>query len=73
MRFFLLFLMLIFSYKYALADTTVSAKFVGSGIGLGGLLAVLASWSRNQSILWAIFHFFLGWIYVIYFVITRKS
>lgn len=49
-----------------------STGLISGGIGLGGLLAVLASWSRNESILWAILHFFLGWIYVIYFVVTRN-
>jgi hypothetical protein len=42
-----------------------------TGIGLGAALAVVASWSRNNSILWAIFHGILGWIYVIYFAVTR--
>lgn len=50
-----------------------SARGIGTGIGLGTLIAVIASWSRNESILWAIFHGFLGWIYVIYFVLTRRS
>lgn len=42
-----------------------------TGIGLGAALAVVTSWSRNNSILWAIFHGILGWIYVIYFAVTR--
>lgn len=41
------------------------------GIGLGSVLAVVASWSRNKSVLWAILHAFLGWIYVIWYVFTR--
>lgn len=43
----------------------------GTGVGLGSILAVVLSWSRNQSILWAIVHTCLGWLYVIYYVITR--
>ena len=43
----------------------------GGGIGLGSVIAVIASWSRNQSILWAILHGILSWFYVIYFVFTR--
>jgi hypothetical protein len=42
-----------------------------SGIGVGTIIAIVASWSRNKSILWAIFHAFCGWFYVIYYVITR--
>ena len=44
-----------------------------SGIGcfgmIGIVLAVLISWTLNHSVLWAIFHACLGWIYVIYRVV----
>jgi hypothetical protein len=40
------------------------------GISLGGLLAVILSWSVNHSILWCILHFFCSWFYVIYYAIT---
>ena len=56
------------------AHTPLAINFNSSaagGIGLGSVIAIIASWSRNQSVLWAILHAFLGWIYVIYFVITR--
>jgi hypothetical protein len=43
-----------------------------SGIGLGSALAVVCSWQRNRSILWAILAGVLSWLYVIYFAITRK-
>ncbi|GBL36170.1 hypothetical protein EMGBS15_17650 [Filimonas sp.] len=45
--------------------------YVNSGIGVGSIIAIVASWSRNKSVLWAIFHAFCGWLYVIYYVITR--
>jgi hypothetical protein len=35
-------------------------------------LAVAISWSVRKSILWAIFHGFLGWFYVIYYAVTEK-
>lgn len=38
-------------------------------IGLGPILAVLFSWFVNGSIGWAIVHFFLGWIYVVWSLI----
>jgi hypothetical protein len=41
------------------------------GIGLGSILAIVLSWSRNSSVLWAIVHAIFGWLYVIYFVFTR--
>jgi len=47
--------------------------YVGPGIGLGTIIAVVVSWSRNKSILWAIIHGFLGWFYVIYaFLVPKK-
>ena len=42
-----------------------------SGIGLGSALAVAMSWTKNQSILWAIFHGAISWIYVIYYAFVR--
>lgn len=51
--------------------TYLGGNALTGGIGLGSVLAVVASWSRNKSVLWAILHAFLGWIYVIYYVVTR--
>ena len=47
-------------------STTASA-----GISLGSAIAVSISWSMYKSVLWAIIHGFFGWLYVIYYVITR--
>ena len=47
--------------------------YVGPGIGLGTIIAVVLSWSRNKSILWAIIHGILGWLYVIYVVIVGRK
>ncbi|MBL7816772.1 MAG: hypothetical protein JNL70_17255 [Saprospiraceae bacterium] len=44
---------------------------LGTSVGLGTILGAVLSWTRNQSILWAIVHAFLGWIYVIYYAFTR--
>jgi hypothetical protein len=44
-----------------------------SGIGLGSAIAVVCSWQRNRSILWAILAGILSWFYVIYFAITRTA
>ncbi|MBX3439478.1 MAG: hypothetical protein KF861_18460 [Planctomycetaceae bacterium] len=43
-----------------------------SGIGLGSAIAVVCSWQRNRSILWAIIAGLLTWFYVIYFAVTRR-
>lgn len=46
-------------------DTGKSAA--KAGIGFGSALAITISWSVNHSILWAILHGCLSWIYVIYY------
>lgn len=38
------------------------------GVGIGTILAIVLSWSANHSVLWAIFHGILGWIYVFYYL-----
>jgi hypothetical protein len=44
-----------------------------AGIGLGSAIAVAVSWSINKSLVWAIIHGVLGWLYVIYFALTRPG
>jgi hypothetical protein len=44
-----------------------------TGIGLGSAIAVVCSWQRNRSILWAILAGILSWFYVIYFAMTRRT
>jgi len=41
------------------------------GISFGSALAIAISWSVNHSILWAILHGALSWLYVIYYAVTR--
>ena len=42
-----------------------------AGFGLGCVIAVALSWSANHSIIWAIIDGFLGWFYVIYYLIFK--
>jgi hypothetical protein len=51
--------------------TIVRRDVVKSGIGFGSALAIAISYTTHQSVLWAIIQGFLGWFYVIYFVLTR--
>ena len=44
-----------------------------AGIGLGSAIAVAISWSLNKSIVWAIIHGVLSWLYVIYYALTRPG
>ncbi len=51
----------------------VQPVYYSSGIGLGTIIAVVISWSRNKSILWAIIHGILGWFYVIYAILVKNK
>jgi hypothetical protein len=42
------------------------------GVGFGSALAIAISYPTNKSILWAIIHGILGWLYVIYFALFRS-
>lgn len=39
---------------------------IRAGIGFGTALAIAISYTKNQSIGWAILHGLLSWLYVIY-------
>lgn len=49
-----------------------SERIVTNGIGLGGVLAIVISWSLNKSISWAILHGIFSWFYVLYYVLKLK-
>lgn len=67
-----LFLVFLFvSFSLFAHDSGVQSTVRIGGLGLGSIIAVVASWSRNQSILWAMLHGVLSWFYVIYFAVTR--
>ena len=46
-------------------------EVVKSGVGFGSVLAITISWSIHKSILWAIMQGIFGWLYVIYYALTR--
>jgi len=50
-------------------ENTTSKGGVSYFRWIGGVLAALSSYTINKSILWAIFHSFLGWIYLIYLLL----
>jgi hypothetical protein len=55
----------------AVADHTTTIV-TQSSIGFGTVLAIVCSWQRNRSILWAILAGIFSWFYVIYFALTRQ-
>jgi hypothetical protein len=50
----------------------IQTQTVTYGVGLGSVIAVVCSWQRNRSILWAILAGIFSWFYVVYFAATRK-
>lgn len=42
----------------------------GSGIGIGNILAFIISYKKWNSLGWALFHGFLGWLYCFYYFFT---
>jgi len=51
----------------------VQPVYIAPGVGLGTIIAVVVSWTRNKSILWAIIHGILGWLYVIYAILVKNK
>ena len=48
-----------------------SVQVAKAGVSFGSALAIAISWSVHHSILWAIIHGFLSWVYVIWYALTR--
>jgi hypothetical protein len=46
-----------------------SKTYVSSGISFGSALAMVISYAKWHSILWAIIHGIFGWFYVVYYVL----
>jgi len=67
--------MLLFSlecFSQQTGNDGIKNTAIRSGIGLGSVLAVVVSWERNKSVLLAFLHGIFSWLYVLYFVLTRK-
>lgn len=52
--------------------SSIKNTAISGGIGLGSVLAVVVSWERNKSVLFAFLLGIFSWLYVLYFVLTRK-
>ena len=54
------------------APTNNSGNGGGCGLSIIGMgIAALCSWTINHSILWAIIHGILGWIYVAWYALVH--
>jgi hypothetical protein len=45
---------------------------VRAGVSFGSALAIAISWTANKSLLWAIVHGVLSWLYVIYYALRYQ-
>ena len=66
-------LALLAAYDGTNYEVTDPLSFIEYGVYFVAALAITISWSANQSILWAIVHGFLSWIYVIYFALSVRA
>ena len=48
-----------------------SVQVAKAGVSFGSALAIAISWSVHHSIVWAIIHGFLSWLYVAWYAIMR--
>ena len=61
----------IFDATHPRAGPTRTVQVAKAGASFGSALAIAISWSVNKSILWAMLHGFLSWVYVAYYALTR--
>ena len=70
----LIFLVSITTIVFGHESTQNTSKTITqSGIGLGSIIAVVASWDRNKSVFWAVISGLLSWVYVIYYLFSRQG
>lgn len=50
---------------------SVTNEVVKTGVSFGSVLAIVISFSTNHSVLWAIIHGLLSWIYVFYYLLFK--
>lgn len=49
----------------------MSDKSTGGGIGIGAVIAIVLSWGANHSVVWALLHGICGWLYVLYYLVSK--
>lgn len=64
-------LILIYNNSDLTNNHFIGNEIIEKSIGFGNVLAIVISWSKNKSILLAIFHGILGWLYVVYYSILN--
>lgn len=52
-------------------EKDIQKSVIKNGIGFGSVLAMIISWDRSKSVIKALLHGLLGWVYIFYFVVVR--
>jgi len=55
------------------SNSEIKSTILRNGVGLGSVIAVVLSWDRNRSVLFATLHGVFGWFYVVFYLFTRES
>lgn len=50
---------------------SVAGEVVKTGVSFGSVLAIVISFTTNHSVLWAIIHGLLSWVYVFYYLLFK--
>jgi fucose permease len=69
--YFLLFSLHCFSQEND--NATIGTAIIKNGIGMGSVIAIVISWDRHKTILYAIIHGLFGWLYVIYYALFLEK
>lgn len=70
------FVLLLFTLQcFCSTNETIGLQetFFKSGIGFGSVIAIVISWERNKSVLYAILHGIFGWFYVGYYLLIKDA
>lgn len=54
-----------------MSDRSTPLAVTKAGVSFGSALAMAISFNVHHSVLWAVIHGLLSWIYVIYYVVTH--
>ncbi len=62
-----------YNYSLLALHSATTSTGIALAAGAGVSIAVVCSWTRNRSIMWAFIAGVLGYIYVIYWIMTREK
>lgn len=59
------------SAKKHIVFGSVFGEALKTGVSFGSVLAIVISYTANHSVLWAIIHGILSWLYVFYYLLFK--